>query len=116
MTEYKPMTHEESMALSLPEYIDRCKAWMDEFNDGKLMKVKIPTQCPVHIWVEHNRKACCRELVANIKYCDVCGEACCPDCMNHSVQQLSRVTGYMGAVDGWNAGKKEELKNRRISH
>jgi len=113
MTEHKPITREESMALPLHAYIARCKAWIDEFNDGQAMKVDNPLKCPVHIWVEHNKKACCHELVGTTAFCEVCGEACCPDCMNHSVQQISRVTGYMGNVAGWNAGKKEEFKNRK---
>lgn len=113
MEEYEPITREESMALSLPEYILRCKAWMDEFNDSQQIKVKTPVSCPVHVWVESNRKACCRELVPNTTFCEVCGEACCPDCLSHNVQQISRVTGYMGDIAGWNAGKKQEFKDRK---
>jgi anaerobic ribonucleoside-triphosphate reductase len=29
------------------------------------------------------------------------------------VIQLSRVTGYIGDVKGWNAGKQQELKDRK---
>jgi ribonucleoside-triphosphate reductase len=37
----------------------------------------------------------------------------CPNCGSESVEHLSRVTGYIQAVDGWNSGKKQELKDRR---
>jgi anaerobic ribonucleoside-triphosphate reductase len=37
----------------------------------------------------------------------------CPDCGNHNVSQLSRVTGYIGDVGGWNNAKKQELKDRK---
>ncbi|MCL7413048.1 MAG: anaerobic ribonucleoside-triphosphate reductase, partial [ANME-2 cluster archaeon] len=37
----------------------------------------------------------------------------CPNCASSNVEHLSRVTGYIQAVDGWNNGKKQELKDRR---
>jgi anaerobic ribonucleoside-triphosphate reductase len=37
----------------------------------------------------------------------------CPNCKSDNVEHLSRVTGYIQAVDGWNNGKKQELKDRR---
>lgn len=37
----------------------------------------------------------------------------CPNCSSGNVEHLSRVTGYIQAVDGWNSGKKQELKDRR---
>lgn len=37
----------------------------------------------------------------------------CPNCSSEDVEHLSRVTGYIQAVDGWNNGKKQELKDRR---
>ncbi|MCK4458686.1 MAG: hypothetical protein KAU52_03060 [Methanosarcinales archaeon] len=30
-----------------------------------------------------------------------------------NVEQLSRVTGYLQAVSGWNAAKKQELEDRK---
>lgn len=113
MTEYKQITRKESMALSRQDYITRCKAWLNEFNGGHPLKVKTSVECPVHIWVETNKQACGHELVANTMFCEICGEACCPDCYSHNVQQISRVTGYMGDVAGWNAGKKQEFKDRQ---
>ncbi|MDO9516994.1 MAG: anaerobic ribonucleoside-triphosphate reductase [Methanosarcinaceae archaeon] len=36
----------------------------------------------------------------------------CSNCGSDNIEHLSRVTGYIQAVDGWNAGKKQELKDR----
>jgi anaerobic ribonucleoside-triphosphate reductase len=36
----------------------------------------------------------------------------CPNCGSDNIEHLSRVTGYIQAVDGWNNGKKQELKDR----
>lgn len=37
----------------------------------------------------------------------------CPNCESENVEHLSRVTGYVQAVSGWNEGKKQELKDRK---
>jgi len=37
----------------------------------------------------------------------------CSFCGSQNVDWLSRVTGYLQAVSGWNAGKKQELMDRR---
>ena len=110
---HKTITHEEAMALPKQQFIDRCKAWLDEFNDGNQLNIDNPVKCPIHIWVVYNHKACGKDLVPNITNCEICGQPMCPDCSNHGVTQLSRVTGYMGDVNGWNAGKKQELKERQ---
>jgi len=36
----------------------------------------------------------------------------CPACGGKNIEYLSRVTGYLQAVSGWNEAKKEELRNR----
>jgi anaerobic ribonucleoside-triphosphate reductase len=36
----------------------------------------------------------------------------CPICGSHDVAQVSRITGYLGDVAGWNAAKRQELKDR----
>ncbi len=36
----------------------------------------------------------------------------CPKCGSHNVDYLSRITGYLQSVSGWNAGKKQELLDR----
>ena len=110
--EYKTITHEESMALPKQQFIDRCKTWLDEFNDGALLNLEDSTKCPLHVWVVHNHQACGRDLVGGIVNCEICGEPMCPDCSNHGVTQISRVTGYIQDIAGWNAGKKQELSDR----
>ena len=37
----------------------------------------------------------------------------CPKCGSGRVQHLSRITGYLQNVEGWNAGKRQELKDRK---
>jgi ribonucleoside-triphosphate reductase len=37
----------------------------------------------------------------------------CPNCSSENVEHLSRVTGYLQAVSGWNAAKQQELKDRK---
>ena len=37
----------------------------------------------------------------------------CPNCGSNNVEQLSRVTGYVQAVSGWNEAKKQELRDRK---
>ncbi|MEA1895814.1 MAG: anaerobic ribonucleoside-triphosphate reductase [Euryarchaeota archaeon] len=36
----------------------------------------------------------------------------CSTCGSHCVDQISRVTGYMQAVSGWNSAKKQEYEDR----
>jgi anaerobic ribonucleoside-triphosphate reductase len=55
---------------------------------------------------------CAHDMYSGIKYCPICGEAICPECGCHDVVQISRVTGYLQDVSGWNAGKQQELKDR----
>ena len=37
----------------------------------------------------------------------------CSNCGSENVEQLSRVTGYLQAVSGWNAAKRQELEDRK---
>lgn len=55
---------------------------------------------------------CEHEITETIAYCPECGAAMCPVCGCHDVTQISRVTGYLQEVNGWNAGKQQELKDR----
>ena len=55
---------------------------------------------------------CNHEIISGIEYCPLCGQAVCPECGSHDVVQVSRVTGYLQDVSGWNAGKQQELKDR----
>lgn len=55
---------------------------------------------------------CSHDIIAKIMYCPLCGEPICPECGSHDVEPISRVTGYLQATSGWNAGKQQELKDR----
>jgi hypothetical protein len=62
--------------------------------------------CPL----DHNH--CSHTIIDRIEYCPVCKKAICPECGDHSVVQISRVTGYLQDVSGWNSAKQQELKDR----
>lgn len=53
------------------------------------------------------------EIHDTIKYCPNCGKPACPECGSHDCAQISRVTGYLQEVSGWNSGKRQELKDRQ---
>ncbi len=56
---------------------------------------------------------CAYDTKAGMEYCDKCGEPKCPTCGSHDVVQLSRVTGYLQEVGGYNLGKQQEVKDRK---
>lgn len=60
-----------------------------------------------------NDCVCNHQNVPGIKKCDICGEYVCPECGGHDVIPQSRVTGYLGPVTAWNAGKQQELIDRQ---
>jgi len=37
----------------------------------------------------------------------------CPSCGSDEVDHISRITGYLQAVSGWNSAKRQELKDRK---
>lgn len=63
--------------------------------------------CPLDSLAEHHGG-----VVGGMHYCPYCGEPYCPDCGSHDVSMISRVTGYLGDVGNFNAGKRQELKDR----
>ena len=63
--------------------------------------------CPI----DHN-KCTHTTPMASIANCPICGDAMCPECGTHDVMQISRVTGYLQDVGGWNNAKRQELKDR----
>lgn len=103
---------EEMLNLPKREFIKRCKQYIDEERGGKLFKVDDPGKCPLAIWVAHNDAKCHREMVPNTEVCPLCGNPVCPDCMNHVVETLSRVTGYLSTVSSWGAAKQQEFMDR----
>lgn len=61
---------------------------------------------------ENDNHTCVHDVTETLAYCSICGEPVCPICNCHDVSQISRVTGYMADVSGFNEGKKQELKDR----
>ncbi len=58
------------------------------------------------------RCTCLYNVQPGVDYCPECGKAMCPGCGCHDVMQISRVTGYLQDVSGWNQAKRQELKDR----
>jgi anaerobic ribonucleoside-triphosphate reductase len=55
----------------------------------------------------------CKKTVSGTSICPMCMSIMCPVCHRHEVTILSRVTGYVSDVSGWNEGKKQEFKDRQ---
>jgi len=98
------MTYEQFLELTL--------AWLKDANDGEMLKLKNPLDCPIHKWVKLTNSVCSGDTIPNTATCPICGSYVCPDCHSHKVDVLSRVTGYMQIVSGWNSAKKHELTER----
>jgi hypothetical protein len=65
------------------------------------------------VCAEDHACTCFAPFQAGVAFCKVCGESVCPGCGSHDVVTISRVTGYLSDVAGWNAAKRQELKDRR---
>ena len=77
-------------------------------------KIPLCPDCktPVVKMCAHDRICTCLfDISSGIYACPICGEPVCP-CGSHSVAQISRVTGYLQEVKGWNKSKKQELLDR----
>ncbi|MHC1625257.1 MAG: anaerobic ribonucleoside-triphosphate reductase [Methermicoccaceae archaeon] len=67
--------------------------------------------CPVRNYARVHGS--CMKPQSGIAVCPVCGEFYCEECGSHQVIPISRITGYLQDVSGWNAGKREELMERK---
>jgi len=57
---------------------------------------------------------CTHDITNGIAFCEICGSPVCPICGKHDdITQISRITGYLSSVSGWNSGKIAELKDRK---
>ncbi|MDI6718995.1 MAG: anaerobic ribonucleoside-triphosphate reductase [Methanomicrobiales archaeon] len=83
-----------------------CHHVVDRIPCPECGEVSLEIMCPL------DHCECSHDIVTGIEYCPLCGAAVCPSCGSHDVVQISRVTGYMQDVSGWNAGKQQELKDR----
>lgn len=70
-------------------------------------KLHIKSQC-----INDHPCTCIDDVKERLAYCPLCGEAMCPACGSHDVAQLTRITGYINDVAGFNNGKRQEVKDR----
>ena len=83
-----------------------CHTIVDEMPCPKCGEPHVAVMCPL----DHCH--CGHDLITAHAYCPLCGEPVCPECGTHDVVAISRVTGYLQDVSGWNSGKRQELKDR----
>ena len=81
---------------------------VDKESEAKIIEI---STCSINIYAQSN-PPCLTTLPGTVN-CPECGKPMCPVCHRHNVTQLSRVTGYVGNVSGWNEGKKQEFKDRK---
>ena len=98
--------------LTVEQFIEKCLRF-NEAHPGLVPNIQKGTDCPVHIYAEVVRKKSCKTAVSGIRYCKLCGKATCPVCHSHSVEQVSRVTGYVASISGYNEAKKQEVRDRQ---
>jgi len=55
---------------------------------------------------------CVHNIIDGTAECPICEEFVCPECGAHSVEVVSRITGYLSAVSGWGNAKRQEFKDR----
>lgn len=79
---------------------------LDEDGNCPICHESVKEMCP------NDHCHCPHDVVETIAYCPLCGAPMCPECMTHDVHQLSRITGYISDVSGWNAAKQQELRDR----
>jgi hypothetical protein len=106
----------ETVLREIPEDNKRWKCWTcyTILNNSDLINNKCPVCGEVYLQqmcpLDHN--GCQHDLVARIEICPVCHLELCPECGCHDVAAVSRVTGYLSNVAGWNNSKRAELNDR----
>jgi len=86
---------------------------LEDTNDGEPLELESPLDCPIHKWIKATCSVCSGDTIPGTEKCPVCGNYVCPDCHSHKVSVLSRVTGYLQEVGGWNVAKKQEFEDRK---
>ena len=112
MYEYTPISVEIE-DMSYEQYLELTLAWLEDTNNGEQLELESPLDCPIHLWVKKYQRVCPNHTVPNTSTCPICGKSDCPDCHSHMVDIMSRVTGYMQVVSGWNVAKKQEYEDRK---
>jgi hypothetical protein len=54
---------------------------------------------------------CIEEISSGTRICPSCKQFICP-CGAHDAFVMSRITGYLGELSGWNNGKRAEFADR----
>jgi len=99
------------------EFLKTCLEWKaDMIKEGKWDEIQENIdsnvlRCPVHQFA--TQKGLCKKTIGGTARCPVCGHYMCPECNSHACDIMSRVTGYLQVVSGWNAPKKQEFKDRK---
>jgi len=98
----------------------KCHACHEIIEESKILKRNGSNLCPIceqpiaeMCPVDHCHCTCALPVHHVVEYCPICKSAICPGCGTHDVLQISRVTGYLQDVSGFNAGKQQELKDRK---
>jgi DNA-directed RNA polymerase subunit RPC12/RpoP len=116
----EPITEEISEPTPETEKRYKCHTCYKFFFERYLVEVDGVKQCPncgetfknlePMCKLDHNH--CGHDVTTKIAYCPECKKPVCPECGCHDVEQISRVTGYLQAVNGWNKAKQQELRDR----
>ena len=96
--------------MTIEEFIEKCLDYNKA--NGIKLDIKKPTTCPVHVYASTINKSC-KSVNPGISNCPICSMPYCNRCGSHLAQQISRVTGYISSVSGFNEAKKQELKDRK---
>ncbi len=98
------------------EFLAVCAGWKaDMVTEGKWDEMQADIDlhvlsCPVHQYAA--ARGLCKRTTGGTKRCPICGNYMCPECNSHAVDIMSRVTGYLQVVSGWNSAKKQEFEDR----
>lgn len=85
---------------------NNCKSIVWETPCPNCGTIGLDKMCPI----DHCH--CSHDVVERIEFCPVCDAPVCPECKAHNVQIFSRITGYIQPLEGWNAAKKAEFRDR----
>jgi len=111
------MTYVDITELSNDQFIKTCLEWKrDMIKSGEWdgIQENIDSnvlRCPIHQFAA--LKGLCKKTTGGTARCPICGHYMCPNCNSHACDIMSRVTGYLQVVSGWNAPKKQEFEDRK---
>lgn len=55
---------------------------------------------------------CGHDIESGVHTCPICDDYICPACGSHDVTVITRITGYLNDLRGFNAAKEQEVKDR----